>query len=268
MLLGLGLAAPVGARASDSPAAAVTPVPENMSPEPAALTCPAERPTVTVPEKEALKRELQRLAERARQQVEGSDAELAIKATLAGRMMSLGHGHMGCKIGRDLLRAGPSAATIELLRCQQRRYCGAPAAVSCPVGTVAREVHGCEAAEQCSVSGWQAQSERCFAHGDPACCSTGLIVREYEQLEAGVAELPANRLGLRKLAEQACKVGISWACTQAAAAYPRPWSGEDEAKIVALRQRACALGRLEACIPASTEQVQAQAAALRGEGQG
>lgn len=223
---------------------------------------------MTVAEKEALKRELQVLAGRARRQVEGSDAELAIKATLAGRMMSLGHAHMGCEVGRQLLRAGPSAATIDLLRCQQRRYCGAPAAVRCPVGTVLREVHGCEAAEQCGVSGWEAQSERCFAQGDPACCSTGLIVREYEQLEAGVAEKPVNRLGLRRLAERACEVGVSWACTQAAAAYPRPWSGADEAKIVALRQRGCALGRLEACIPASSEEVQAQAAALRGEGRG
>lgn len=262
LLLTLGLAAPVAAQAP------VAPVPSDMSPEPAAFTCPAERPTVTVAEKQALQRELTDLAEQARKQVEGSDAELAIKAKLAGRLMSLGHAHKGCEVGRDLLRSGPSQATMELLRCQQRRYCGAPAVVRCPTGTVAREVHGCEAAARCSVSGWAAQQQRCFAHGDPACCSTALIVREYEQLEAGVAALPANRAGMRKLAEHACEVGISWACTQAAAAIELPAPAEDEAKVVALRRRACALGRLEACKPASTEQVQAQARALRGSGEG
>lgn len=231
------------------------PVSQDMSSRPAGPSCPAEPATA---DKEALKRELTALAGRARREVEGSDAALAIKATIAGRMMSLGDAHFGCQLNRELLRSGPSAATMELLRCQQRRYCGAPAVVTCPGGTVAREVHGCEAAQRCSVVGWQAQADRCHAQGDPACCSSGLIVREYELLAAGVAALPRHRAELRALAEAACEVGVAQACTQAVTLIDRPAGAEGEAKMVALRQRACSLGRLEACKPASPAEVEAQ----------
>lgn len=217
-------------------------------PDPPAATC---TPSPAVTDKEALKLELTRLAAQARQEVEGSDAELAIKATIAGKLMGLGDAHFACKLSRELLLRGPDAATAARLRCQQVQHCGAPAQVQCPAGTVHRETHGCEAAAQCGVSGWTAQWARCKAQGDPACCSSALIVREYDLLEAGAAQRPEHRKELRRMSEAACKVGVSWACTQAATMISRSSSAAaEEAQIVALRRRACSLGRLEGCTPA------------------
>ena len=113
--------------------------------------------------------------------------------------------------------------------------------VTCPPGLALTGGGGCAPTGRCGVADVAEQAAACMAVGDAACCSSALIVREYEQLAAGVAQLPESRAELRGLAERACTAGMALACEQAAQLGAEPRAH--------LLRRACELGALGACGP-------------------
>jgi hypothetical protein len=66
-----------------------------------------------------------------------------------------------------------------------------------------------------------------------------MIVREYEDLEAGVAGGEPSRAYRRELAEAGCAKGYAWACAEGALLGPKDPK--------AMRDRACSLGHAASC---------------------
>ena len=229
------------------------PVSEDMSQAPAGpplwqrawallpALCLPEPPATDVVAQRA---KLQALVPLARAQPEHSGERRALEAEMAAGLVVLpGEVDFACKWSRELLAEDPSGPSAARLGCLLRHHCGAPAAVVCPTGLVNEGPHGCAPIDSCGVSGVVAQTAACRERGDAACCSSALIVREYDMLEAGVAATPESRAELGALAERACAAGVAQACTQA---VELGVTGS-----AALLRRGCALGRVAACGPSA-----------------
>ena len=144
-----------------------------------------------------------------------------------------------CKLA-TATRAGPvDADQAHALTCLERQFC-APIAMAtpCPEGTRSSGPDGCEPIAACEVTGGESQASACLA-GDPDCCKHALIVGEYMDREAGIADTPASQQRRRALAESGCAHGYAWLCGEAALLDP--------AGPKAMRVRACSLGYAEAC---------------------
>ena len=245
-LAGAGLVVATGALMFGS-SPGEPPVRKDMPEGPAELTLLQRAwqalPTVCVPEppitdRAALQREIQALGERARKEVAGSPAQLEIQVQIFARMVASGD-RFACRLGPQLLAGGLSQAQADRTRCLMRSHCDAPAAVQCPVGLSLTKSDGCAPVGRCAESVVQRQVERCVTTGDAPCCTSALILREYEQRAANTVDRPESRAERLDLAERACAAGVAFACADAA--------GLGSPDAAARQRRACTLGHLKSC---------------------
>jgi hypothetical protein len=243
------LTAAVAAKlASTGAAAANEHVHEDMSRAPARPTL-AERlwaaaPAVCVPklpftgDRDALKTATAAAAARMKSHPTNSTPYLDARIAAIELLLRAGE-TTACKLAAATREDPLDAGQAHALACLERQFCAAIAtAAPCPDGARNDGPGGCEPIARCNARGTRTQEQACFA-GDSDCCKNALIVGEYMDLQAGIADTPESKSRRRALAEAGCARGYAWLCDQAAALDP--------AGPKAMRDRACSLGYAEAC---------------------
>ena len=244
-LAAVGVAAASAAALASAGTGPTGQVPQGMSSETGGPTLAARlwaaAPAVCVPrlpftgDRAALQAAAAPITARMKQHPASSAAHLDARLELIGLMLSAGD-RMMCKVAART-RAGLDADRAFKLECLERQFCGVPV-VTCPADMHSKGPNGCEPVAECGASGAEAQRTACLA-GEARCCASAMIVREYEDLEAGVAGGEPSRAYRRALAEAGCERGYAWVCAEGALL-----GGQDPK---AMRDRACSLGHAASC---------------------